>query len=361
MFQDKSTVRPKLVLFCGLPGSGKTTLARKLEKELPAVRLCPDEWMANLGIDLFNNNVRDKLEVQLWSFAQSLLNQGQNVILENGLWSKAERDDKRRDAAELDIDVELHHLDVPLEELIRRLEIRNVSGGHDTVPLTREHMEGYAKLFQAPDEGELALFTNAVVHRPQNKQQDFAGVVKAIRSLPEPKDRPIVIAISGFGGSGKSTLAAKLKEQLGDTQVISGDDFILSSTKHLADNTGEWTSYDHPRLIRQVLEPALQDKDIRYQAYDWPNDRLVWRTMEKSSRLIIEGVRVLHPDLRKYYDLSIWLDCPLEVATRRGMQRDREWGADHDDLWLNTWMPGGRMFFEKYRPDLATDITFNTN
>ena len=44
---------PTLYLLCGLPGSGKTTLARKLEREAPALRLCPDEWMAPLfGTDL---------------------------------------------------------------------------------------------------------------------------------------------------------------------------------------------------------------------------------------------------------------------------------------------------------------------
>jgi predicted kinase len=33
-----------LHLMVGLPGSGKTTLAKKLEGELGALRLTPDEW-----------------------------------------------------------------------------------------------------------------------------------------------------------------------------------------------------------------------------------------------------------------------------------------------------------------------------
>jgi predicted kinase len=162
--------RPKLIIFCGLPASGKTTLGRKLEKELPAARLCPDDWMAGLGVDFFDEDFRDKLETQLWQFGQALLKSGQNVILENGLWSRAERDDKRRDAARLGVDTELHFFDVPFEELIRRLEVRNVSGGHGTVPLTRAQMEGYSTFFQAPDKAELALFTRAVVHRPHERK-----------------------------------------------------------------------------------------------------------------------------------------------------------------------------------------------
>ena len=43
--------KPTLVLMCGLPGAGKSTLARKIERERSIVRLRTDEWMADLGID----------------------------------------------------------------------------------------------------------------------------------------------------------------------------------------------------------------------------------------------------------------------------------------------------------------------
>jgi predicted kinase len=156
--------RPTLILFCGLPGSGKTSMARKLAGELPAVRLCPDEWKADLGIDFFDEAVRTKLEARLWKLGKELLVQGQTVILENGFWGRTERDDYRREAAILNADTELHFLDVPFEELMNRIAIRNISGNYATVPLTRAHMEDYAKRFQAPDKDELALFTRSIVH-----------------------------------------------------------------------------------------------------------------------------------------------------------------------------------------------------
>lgn len=184
-------------------------------------------------------------------------------------------------------------------------------------------------------------------------------VLSAIQKLKQPKDRLLIIAISGFGGSGKSTLAVKLKEQLDDAEIIAADDFIISRCK---ERTADWNSYDRPRLQKQVLEPALRGEPIRYQVYDWKNDRLgEWRTTSKSKYLIIEGLSILHPDLRKYYDFKIWVDCPLEIATQRGIRRDREWGNDHDDLWLNIWMPNELDFMAKYRPDLAADITYNTH
>jgi predicted kinase len=35
----------RLILLCGLRGSGRTTPAKRLERAVPAVRLCPDERM----------------------------------------------------------------------------------------------------------------------------------------------------------------------------------------------------------------------------------------------------------------------------------------------------------------------------
>ena len=40
--------RPTLHLTVGLPGVGKTTLARELERAGGALRLTPDEWMVPL-------------------------------------------------------------------------------------------------------------------------------------------------------------------------------------------------------------------------------------------------------------------------------------------------------------------------
>ena len=148
----------RLVLICGLPASGKTTLARQLAPTIPAIRLDKDEWTAQLGLDVWNEELRVRVERQLWALAQELLTQGQSVILEWGHWARAERDEKRLGARALGVGVELHYLDAPLEELIERAQRRNASGEWSASPMTRAHFERWATTFQPPDEEELLLF-----------------------------------------------------------------------------------------------------------------------------------------------------------------------------------------------------------
>ena len=109
--------RPSLILLCGLPGSGKTTVAKQLATSVPAVRLCPDEWITDLEADLWDEQFRNRLESRFWGLAQELLTLRQNVILESGFWLRSDRDEKRMGAQALDATVELVVLDVPLDEL----------------------------------------------------------------------------------------------------------------------------------------------------------------------------------------------------------------------------------------------------
>lgn len=154
-------VPPRLILICGLPGAGKTTLARSLQDQVPALRLCPDEWIAALDFPLHDEPRRALLESLFWQITQTLLTHGQSVILEFGFWDRSERDEKRLVARNLGARVELHYLQAPLDELWRRLEIRNLQGLPGTGAITRSQLESWSLLFQPPTDSELSLFDAA--------------------------------------------------------------------------------------------------------------------------------------------------------------------------------------------------------
>src|SRR3954470_5018522 len=149
---------PRLLLTCGLPGAGKTTTARQLAAERRALRLTQDEWLIALGSNPWDAPTREKLDHELWRLAQEVLRLGVSVIVDFGLWARSERDEMRLAARRLGVGVELHYLDVPADELWRRIDARNSAPPWDGYPIRRTHLEEWLQSFQAPDAGELALF-----------------------------------------------------------------------------------------------------------------------------------------------------------------------------------------------------------
>jgi predicted kinase/ribosomal protein S18 acetylase RimI-like enzyme len=147
----------RLIILCGLPGSGKTTAASRIARTTDVVRLCPDDWMTAAGIDLWDQSVRATIEAGQWTLAQQLLLDGTDVAVEWGTWARAERDDLREWCRTHDVDVSLLFLDVPADELRRRLEARNSQSGQAVIP---SHMidEWIAGPWQPPSPEELSLF-----------------------------------------------------------------------------------------------------------------------------------------------------------------------------------------------------------
>lgn len=148
-----------LHLMVGLPCSGKTTLAKKLEHELGALRLAPDEWQ----IGLFGQDADDPqhdarhsfIESMLWKVAARALELGTNVILDFGFWAREEREDFRQRAKQLGAGSEVHFLDVPEDELLRRLAARNSQASHESFHIFEDSMKPWIAFFQRPGPDEL--------------------------------------------------------------------------------------------------------------------------------------------------------------------------------------------------------------
>ena len=148
-----------LHLMCGLPGSGKTTLAERIERESNALRLSPDEWIVRLyGSQLTPPTLdwcRDPVEALQWSVAERVLTLGANVVLDFGFWSRAEREEFRARAAALGAGSEIHFLDVPRAELSARLAARNAEPPPGTFRVTEAQLEAWWQVFEPPTTDEL--------------------------------------------------------------------------------------------------------------------------------------------------------------------------------------------------------------
>ena len=170
-------------LFCGLPTSGKTTLAKELEKSHKAVRFSLDEWMIDLTdatiFDAEYGEMADKLKELFWQTAVSILKQEVDVILDWSLWNHERRQKWIGRITELGADYTLYFLNIPPVVLRQRLEVRNndlPSGAH---PIPISELERFIPLFEppTPDENlnvvQIYLGQDGPIHNPHLEGHTF--------------------------------------------------------------------------------------------------------------------------------------------------------------------------------------------
>ena len=147
--------QPTLFLTVGLPAAGKTTAARRLEREHEALRLTKDEWVKALYGSENPRAASDVIEGRLIEIGLRALELGIDVVIDYGLWGRDERSALRQAAADRGARVEIHYVEVSPAEQRRRLDRRQADEPHTTWPMTDEELAQWAGMFEVPTPGEL--------------------------------------------------------------------------------------------------------------------------------------------------------------------------------------------------------------
>ena len=147
--------KPTLFLTVGLPGTGKTTAARRIEVERAALRLTKDEWMKALYGHENPASASDIIEGRLIQIGMRGLELGINVVIDFGLWSRDERSALRQAGSEVGAAVVICYFELATAEQRKRLEKRLTEAPHATWPISEQELSEWASKFDIPAPGEL--------------------------------------------------------------------------------------------------------------------------------------------------------------------------------------------------------------
>jgi|SRR3989344_6882117 len=151
-FQNKP--HPIVYLFCGLPGSGKTTYAKKIETG-GIVRLSLDEELFRLfGRDFKPEQYADferKTKDALINRTPLYIKDGRPIILDWGFWKKKERSEIRSLFESVGAEVKLIYFKKNLNALERGVANRDLSKNHEIGP---KMLKNFANQFEEPGGNE---------------------------------------------------------------------------------------------------------------------------------------------------------------------------------------------------------------
>lgn len=167
----------------------------------------------------------------------------------------------------------------------------------------------------------------------------------------------VLLGISGFGGSGKSTLARQISQSLPNCVRIRGDDFLDPERSH--HRSPHWDGVDRLRLRAEVLSPFRAGTGGMFRRFDWAARELgPQEPLPAAEIVVVDAIGLFHPELDGAFDLTIWVDVDLDIATAQGKARDRRLGRDHEVLWDDVWVANERDFVERFDPRSAANLLF---
>lgn len=172
------------------------------------------------------------------------------------------------------------------------------------------------------------------------------------------------VGVDGVDGAGKTTFADQLAELLrrtGERPIIraSVDDFHQPrAARYRRGRTSPEgffrDSYDYAALTMLLLDPLSAGGSGRFRraAFDLSRDQAVSAPEETAAPgavLVVDGIFLHRPELRRYWDYSILLDVRFDVSIPRGAQRGIG-SPDPAAEYNRRYIEGQRLYFRECTP-----------
>tara|TARA_B100001079_G_scaffold175451_1_gene150556 strand:+ start:16 stop:636 length:621 start_codon:yes stop_codon:yes gene_type:complete len=185
-----------------------------------------------------------------------------------------------------------------------------------------------------------------------------------------------LFGISGSSGSGKSFIVKFLKSRLGPEvlSVIYHDNYYKKREDQEKDRQGNYnfdlpSSFHQDELVEDLIK-IKSGKSIIRKEYTFNNPKINPRSLrvEPKPIVIVEGLFLFNdPNISKFLDKKIFIDCDLNVMIDRRITRDHEKrGYDKSDVlykYNNHVLPAFNKFIlpHKDKSDLIVNNSKNNN
>lgn len=191
--------------------------------------------------------------------------------------------------------------------------------------------------------------------------EEAADEARALLELtpPRPGQRSRLVGVDGPSGAGKSSFAALLEALVTPAFVVSGGDFYRpmpeAERAAIPPAAAAEGYFDLERLRSEVLEPLSTGQPAAYERYDWATHALGELVeVPEAELVVVEGPYVLHPSLRSYYDVTVWVDAPrdhcLEVMRERG----------DPPFWVHRWQLAEDAYAAETNPTGHCDLVVHS-
>ena len=142
---------------------------------------------------------------------------------------------------------------------------------------------------------------------------------------------PIVIGIAGGTGSGKTTVANVILERVGAGKIaFLAHDAYYKDLRDLPRAERDMINFDHPdsletELLVEQIKSLARWQAVEIPVYDFTSHTRTQQThhIEPQPVILVEGILIFaESELRKIFDVKIFVDTPADIRFMRRLQRD---------------------------------------
>lgn len=185
-------------------------------------------------------------------------------------------------------------------------------------------------------------------------------------------ERALLVGISGIDGAGKGFIAAHIAESLETrgirTAVINVDGWLNLPYVRFSKRDPAAHFYQHAirfdQMFDQLVLPLRDNRSISVETDFTEETSLIFRRHRYDFRavavVLLEGIFLLKPAYRHYFDLTVWIDCSFATALKRAIARGQERlsPAETVEAFETIYFPAQRIHIERDHPVARADIVF---